>query len=406
MPQTIATTAVLLSRVTLCACSAFSLGACQAEGLQVSRSGWPEASADGGAAATITAGSAAHPAVNPGPLAPDAGLAADGSAPPDATLATEDAAFADVAPAPLPPPLERVHLGQDRTGAHVDQDSGSTVRFIAVGDTGTGDANQAEVAAAMAHKCKRDGCDFVMLLGDNVYENGPTGVDDVQWQMKFEQPYAALDLPFYAVLGNHDVGVLIGSGYNANAAPIEVGYTVHSEKWKMPAAHYTVSVGDVGLLMFDTTALYNHVIEQGDQKVWVGPARDALLAKHSWVLAAAHHTYISNGEHGNAGSYGYLETDLGADVKDFVEGSLCGKVDVLFTGHDHNRQWLDTSACADTEIVVSGAGAKVRPLVGKNPAYFSSDELGFFYVVVDGDTLTGQFIDATGHLDFERTLTK
>ena len=48
------------------------------------------------------------------------------------------------------------------------------------------------------------GFGFVVLLGDNFYEDGVASVDDPQWQTKFEDPYANIDLPFYAVLGNHD----------------------------------------------------------------------------------------------------------------------------------------------------------------------------------------------------------
>jgi tartrate-resistant acid phosphatase type 5 len=326
---------------------------------------------------------------------------------------------ADAAPATPPPPhdagsppaqprapLDSITIVRNATGVHVTQQAGPVVRFIAVGDTGTGEPDQARVAAVMRDTCERDGCDFVVLLGDNIYEGGPTGVDDPQWQSKFEQPYAELDVPFYAVLGNHDVGLLPGLGYNPWSVPVEVGYTERSEKWKMPAAHYTVSVGNVGLLVFDSTALYNHVVEQGDQHAWVGPARDALLAQNDWVFAAAHHTYVSNGDHGNAGAYAYLDFDPGIEIAQFVESHLCGQVDMLLTGHDHNRQWLDESLCMGTDVVVSGAGAKTRGVLGANPIHFASDKLGFFYVVVDGDTLIGQFIDDLGQVDFEKTMVK
>ncbi len=79
---------------------------------------------------------------------------------------------------------------------------------------------------------------------------------------------------------------------------------------------------------------------------------------------------------------------------------------MLLTGHDHNRQWLDESLCMGTDVVVSGAGAKTRGVLGANPVYFASDKLGFFYVVVEGDTLIGQFIDDLGQIDFEKTIVK
>jgi tartrate-resistant acid phosphatase type 5 len=343
------------------------------------------------------AGSAAAPVAGAGGNA-----ASGGGAIPARPGSADDAGVA----APLPAPLDAVTIAARETGMHVTQLAGPVVRFIAIGDTGTGEADQHRVAAVMEQKCAQDGCDFVVLLGDNIYENGPTSLDDPQWQTKFEEPYAALALPFYVVLGNHDVGLLSGIGYNPAAVPLEIGYSERSIKWKMPAAHYTVSVGNVGLLMFDTNALYNHVTEQGDQHAWVGPARDALLASHDWVFAAAHHTYVSNGDHGNAGAYAYLDVDLGLEVEQFVGDHLCGQIDMLLTGHDHNRQWLDPAVCMGTDVVVSGAGAKRRQILGTNPVYFASDKLGFFYVVVEGKTLTGQFIDDLGQIDFERTLRK
>ncbi|UOD30186.1 metallophosphoesterase [Massilia violaceinigra] len=58
----------------------------------------------------------------------------------------------------------------------------------------------------MAALCARKGCDFVIYLGDNFYGQGITRPDDPHCQQKFELPYAGLDLPFYAMPGNHDYG--------------------------------------------------------------------------------------------------------------------------------------------------------------------------------------------------------
>jgi len=41
-----------------------------------------------------------------------------------------------------------------------------------------------------------------------------------------------------------------------------------------------------------------------------------------------------------------------------------------------------------------------------NPARHQSLSLGFLYVVIDGNSLTGSFIDVTGRVEFTRTLTK
>ena len=294
-------------------------------------------------------------------------------------------------------------------GAHLEQPTAAdVVRFIAVGDTGTGTREEQAVADAMVDKCAREGCDFVVLLGDNIYDSGPRGVDDAQWQAKFEKPFEALDVPFFAVLGNHDVATnaTLGVGYDMAKSVAEVEYSKRSLKWHMPDTFYTLSAGPVGFLMMNTPSLYQHTSQQAGQDEWVDAARDALAARHRWVISAGHHTYVSNGtDHGNAGSYvKALNPDDGTDIKRFFERHLCGQIDVVLTGHDHTRQWLDPKLCAGTEVIVSGAGSKTSSLRNKNPTFFQSLELGFLYVVATPNELHGQFITQNGQLDYERSV--
>jgi hypothetical protein len=128
----------------------------------------------------------------------------------------------------------------------------------------------------------------------------------------------------------------------------------------------------------------------------------------TWKVSLGHHPYKSNGEHGNAGSYdgmGWLPIVNGDNLKDFFEDVLCGKVDLSLSGHDHSRQWLDVR-CAGTELAVSGAGASVTTLHNNNPALFTRDTVGFLWVEVVGNTLTAEFINAAGTVEFTRVLTK
>lgn len=276
------------------------------------------------------------------------------------------------------------------------------LRFIAVGDTGTGEPDQIRVANAMEAKCKVAGCDFVLLLGDNIYESGVDGVDDGQWQTKFEAPYAAIDLEFWAVLGNHDYGHN-GLGTHFSKGQNEVDYTKKSKKWKMPAAHYHVTKGPVELFALDTNLQMHN--RDDAQKVEVLQWLDE--SKSPWKIAVGHHPYLSNGPHGNAGSYdGLLGTAFRGDgVKEFMDEIVCGKVDLYLSGHDHNRQWLE-GTCNGTELAVSGAGAKTSALEGTNPVRFQSDKLGFLYIVVDGTTLTAEFLDGDGKVEFTHQMKK
>jgi tartrate-resistant acid phosphatase type 5 len=282
--------------------------------------------------------------------------------------------------------------------------SGDTVRFVAVGDTGKGTPEEAQVAQAIAAKCAKDGCDFVQLLGDNVYENGVASVDDTEWQAKFEQAYASVPGPFWVVLGNHDYGGL-GRGFEVARAQAEVDYSAKSTKWNLPATYYRRSVSNVEFFGLDTTPgiFAQQAQEESEVAGWVAQSTA------TWKIAFGHHPYLSNGDHGNAGSYdgvlGVLTNTAGAGVKELLEGTVCGKADVYLCGHDHSQQWLSTT-CGGTELIVSGTGAEPTTLPGTNATYYQSLNLGFLYVVISGNTFEGTFFDVDGNAEFSRKITK
>jgi hypothetical protein len=276
------------------------------------------------------------------------------------------------------------------------------VRFVAMGDTGTGDPGQKTIAAAVAAKCKKDGCDFVQLLGDNLYDSGASSVTDPIWAERFETPYAAIDLDFYAVLGNHDYGAN-GAGTDFAKGKNEVDYTTKSKKWKMPSAYFHFAKENVELFELDTNmALFSQAASQKtDVSAWIA------ASKAEWKIALGHHPYKSNGPHGTAGKYDglpFAPVD-GSAVKSFLEGTICGKVDLYLSGHDHSQQWLGDS-CMGTELAVSGAGAKATELKGSNASLFQSIALGFLYIVIDGKKLTAEFVDEAGAIEFTHTITK
>ncbi|MBX3222090.1 MAG: metallophosphoesterase [Labilithrix sp.] len=284
-----------------------------------------------------------------------------------------------------------------------------TVRFVAMGDTGTGSNAQLKVGNTIAALCKARGCDYVQLLGDNLYDSGASSVDDPIWQTHFETPYAAIDLDFWVVLGNHDYGHG-GAGTDFPKGQNEIAYSAKSAKWKLPSAywHHVPPSGDGAVEIFglDTNmAMFGrHAAQQKDVAAWIA------ASKSEWKIAVGHHPYKSNGPHGNAGKYDAklgvsLPTVDGKTVKSYLEDTICGKVDLYLSGHDHSRQWLNES-CKGTELAVSGAGAKATELGGKNASLFESLELGFLYIVIEGKKLTAEFVDENGKTEFTHTITK
>jgi tartrate-resistant acid phosphatase type 5 len=279
------------------------------------------------------------------------------------------------------------------------------IKFVAMGDTGHGNDGQYQVAQAVKNKCAQDGCDFILLLGDNIYNSGVDSVDDFQFDTKFELPYQDIDLPFYLVLGNHDYGgANSGLGYEFQKSVYQIMYTEKSEKWNMPQHYYQFIKGNATFFALDTNAqLYGLDNEQRqDVAQWLANTQT------TWKIAYGHHPYKSNGPHGNAGQYDVfagIPIANGEKVKTFAEDIWCGKVDLYISGHDHSRQWLDTD-CAGTRLIVSGAGSTTTELRGNNPALFQKATLGFLYIRIEGNKLTGQFIDAHGNVEFTHGIEK
>ena len=277
------------------------------------------------------------------------------------------------------------------------------LHFIAVGDTGSGRNGQVAVAKAMAQKCKRDGCHFVLLLGDNIYDSGVSSPNDPQFQTKFEQPYADIDAPFYVALGNHDYGGR-GMGNEFAKPDSEIAYSKLSKKWRLPARSYHFESGPAEFFALDTNGVLWGANTDGPAKVGTWLA----TSTRPWKIAFGHHPYRSNGPHGNAGMYDRVFADPltnGTAVKSYLEKGVCGKADLYLAGHDHDRQWL-TETCNGTELAVSGAGSSVTQIIGTNPTRYQAETLGFLYVVVDQRKLTAEFIGLDGKVEFTRTLTK
>ncbi len=94
----------------------------------------------------------------------------------------------------------------------------------------------------------------------------------------------------------------------------------------------------------------------------------------------------------------------GQNIKDFMDGEVCGEVDVYLCGHDHSLQW-PRETCG-TEFLVSGAGAKVTDIEGSDPAYFEENVPGFLWVELRGHQFTGIFYDEDGFELYRRVFNR
>ena len=323
--------------------------------------------------------------------------------------------------------------GGDNSASNGGEDGGSTpenrsVRFILMGDSGSASDGAYAVGKAMAAVCAVRGCDFVIGLGDNIYESGVTSVMDPQFEEKFELPFEPVNLPFYFVLGNHDnTGFFGGDGAGNATGEYQVDYHYRdgehpdapraSTRWKMPDRYYKFTGGEqengkplVAFFGIDSSQVAGGFPDSDEnyaynsfglaQAQWLKSSIEASQAQ--WKFVFAHHPYVSNGSHGNAGNYdgvpGFLLPVLaGERYKAFLEETMCDRADFLFAGHDHDLQWLMSHPdCGKTEFIVSGAASKTRSLVNRNnnPVYYEKgDSYGFMWVEISGDQFSGEMFE-------------
>ncbi|WP_053698754.1 metallophosphoesterase [Streptomyces sp. NRRL F-5755] len=260
---------------------------------------------------------------------------------------------------------------------------------LITGDAGTGKAEQYAVAAAAKEICRAEGVGLAVGLGDNIYENGPESDHDSEFDEKFERPNTGIDVPWLMVLGNHDCsGLVPGSGGDPSRGDREVAYAATSRRWYMPSRYYNVTLpaGNgrqdplIEFFALDTNPVASSVVQLDPHYRWNGPYMreqrrwldTALRASRArWKVVLGHHPYLNNGKHGSAGSYdGFVigHYTSGIHLKELYEEVVCGRADVIMSGHDHTLQILEpTDHTRGTRQLVCGAASKT----GDGKAHFT-----------------------------------
>ena len=265
-----------------------------------------------------------------------------------------------------------------------------SLKILFFGDSGKGNDEQLLTAQAMTRHCASHGCDMALLLGDNIYPDGVTSVDDPQFETKFEQPYKDLNFIFHVVLGNHDMH----SGPAGMRAEIE--YSKVSRKWRMPDRYYSFKAGAAEFFALDTNT-YRH---DSAQASWLSNALNESQAK--WKIVMGHHPLYSTGNHG------YLDWAEGKSqlkLRKALQPLLCKHKVLYLSGHEHMMQ-LNALPCGVTSVVAGAAAERKTPYANKiedqkdTLRYYSTDSLGFGYATVSEDELKLTFISEDNQVLF------
>ena len=246
-----------------------------------------------------------------------------------------------------------------------------SIKFLAIGDSGTGGSDQRRVASRIAEVYKVFPFEFAVMVGDNLY--GGEGAGD--YRRKFEEPYKPLldaGVKFYAALGNHDDPTQrFYKGFNMNG---ERYYTFKAPK---------PGIGTRGGARF--FALDSNYMSP-EQLAWL--EKELKASGSDWKIPFFHHPLYSSGEkHGS-------DTALRDQLEPLF---LKYGVDVVFAGHEHFYERLKPQK--GITYFVNGSSAKLRKgNIGSSGLTAKGFDTGFAFMIVEitGDEMHFQTIEAGG----------
>jgi Calcineurin-like phosphoesterase len=228
--------------------------------------------------------------------------------------------------------------------------AGSTV-FALIGDSGSGDSSQKDVANAMLrYYMNARRFSFVLLLGDNLYDDDYEG--------EFAAPYRGLlerGVMFYAALGNHDKEM-----------------ERHYKPFHMDdRSYYAFTEGNARFVVLNSNL-------PGDtaQLAWFDTAFGNTTGK--WRISFFHHPLYSSGNHAQQ------SREL---IRPALEPAIVrNHVDVVFSGHEHLYERIAPQL--GVRYFVSGGGG--RNLYAFQKSAFDdagSSDHHFMVVELAGDQL-------------------
>ena len=239
-----------------------------------------------------------------------------------------------------------------------------SVRFAVIGDSGTGDHDQYEVAQQMETYRKVVGFDFVIMLGDNIY-GGHAPRDFAQ---KFEIPYKPLldaGVKFYASLGNHD---------DPNIERLYKPFNMDGQRY------HSFKKGDVQFFALDSDYM------DAPQLKWL---EDNLRGANArWKICYFHHPLYNDGKmHG-------ADLDLRNQLTPLLKGY---RVNAVFSGHEHAYERIKP-ADGIYYFILGSSGKLARHDFRESQQMAKSFDRDrtFMLVEISGDNLYFQTISRSG----------
>lgn len=282
------------------------------------------------------------------------------------------------------------------TPAHAPTPATNGSEFLILGDWGWGNSAQKAVAAKMALVAEQHNTDYIVSVGDNIYNTGVTSTSDSQWKTKWADIYAGplMKLPWFSVLGNHDwLGNAQAQIDRAKVDPI----------WHMDDLFYlhTVTIGadKLSWLHIETNLIFYG--PSGEN-----PTMKAAFAKRGWTTEAdvKEHLVLVEKLLQKVQSSKWIFV-VGHQIN---LGKICGglgnmpalvplfekyRVAAYFGGHTHALAFHKSNGIS---YFLTGGGGQAAGLCGGGVKDWGANAMGFVRGTVSDHTFVAEFWDNNG----------
>jgi len=273
---------------------------------------------------------------------------------------------------------------------------GGQVNLLVMGDWGYPMDGQKTAAAGMVRyaQAAKLRFDAVLAPGDCFKKKPGSDQGEENMHAGFEKMYdaAVLPMPFYAVVGNHDVEYGMVKPMLAYAAK-------HPEsRWKMPARWYRLSFPEtqplVCVFMLDTNKSSLPAEQWKAQMEWLQKELSAVAAmegaagghQRPWIVICGHHPLFSPGAHGDSRA---MQSELGPLLKKHA-------VDFHISGHDHILAHVQPEGWHTIFVISGGGGENINRSVKAGGVPFCRAMHGFAHMQFSQRQAVVSFVDGDG----------
>jgi hypothetical protein len=290
------------------------------------------------------------------------------------------------------------------------------VRFFVIGCQGNGKLSQEAVAKLMNDiAASGQKPDFVLVLGDNIYDYGVDKPDHKGFDDCFHKKYGIEELsdlcgvPFFVIPGNHDANIHRASNLSSNK-PGEatlINQTAHSylpggifktvidkiklysskilnlkilPQWNMPYFYYSLIAGDKQIICINSNTILKDFLEykknpanQDNQVAWLKQVYEEARQRGVEIIIASHIGLLTTGKRAlKPDSHNFLDKNQLAELNKYFNSNtesynellalmlkeLGIDPDLVLAAHDHHINYIKKNNLC--QCIFGGSGGDLQ----------------------------------------------